>query len=303
MLYTFKQNQTFLNSIEYSVAYHCNLRCTQCSHLSPFMRPEFPSVESFKEDLFRLSEVMHAKVIRLLGGEPLLNPDIDRFVVIAKQSGIADVVAVTTNGLLLHRMSESFWKNVDYVLVSLYPGIELKESYTTFKERAKSYNTRIWFQIVSRFRITIVSAPHKKDWITSLIYHSCKDVHFYHCHMIHEGMLYKCAVPPFLGRYSAQIKQDYDPIPDGLSIHNHSNLHKDLRSYLADRRSTEACRYCLGYIGKRIPHTQVYPNSGLNDEKISVTRRNSLDFRRLFKNACGLFYRRFAERLTGKQRW
>jgi organic radical activating enzyme len=303
MLYKFNQDKVFTNSIEYSVAYHCNLCCTQCSHLSPFMDAQFPSIESFKEDLFGLSQIMHAKVLRLLGGEPLLNPDIDQFVAIAKKSDIADAVMVTTNGLLLHRMSPFFWENVDYVLVSLYPNISLKESFRVLKQRAKAHNTRLWFQIVNHFRTTIVTSPHKKDWLTALIYKSCQDVHLFHCHMIHQGMLYKCAVPPFLKHYLAKFEQSYDPGQDGFAIHHRSKPFHELKSYLTDIHTKEACRYCLGYVGQVIPHSQLSMSPLSKHMKMPITRKNNLDYRRLVKAGCSYFFRRARERITGEKRW
>ena len=307
MLYTFHNGKFVTNSIEYSVSYHCNLQCIQCSHLSPYMNEPFPHIDGFKDDLFRLSEVLHAKVIRLLGGEPLLNPDIDKFVAIAKQSGIADMVMVTTNGLLLHRMSDAFWQNVDEVLVSLYPNVSLGESYLSLKQRAKAHNTRLWFQIINSFRTTILSTPYKKNCITTLIYRSCKDTHYFHCHMIHEGMLYKCAVPPFLPSYLATINQQYNPQPDGISIHNNSDLAAELKCYLTDRNALEACRYCLGSLGKRIPHKLLTPNNSPDAVVTSgskpVTRKNSLDYKMLVKETYGYLTRRLIEKLTGEMKW
>lgn len=307
MLYTSRNGKIQTNSIEYSVSYHCNLRCYQCSHLSPLMKAHFPPVDGFRDDLLHLSEVLHARVLRLLGGEPLLNPEIDKFVAIAKQSGIADMVMVTTNGLLLHRMSEDFWKNADAVLVCLYPDVPLKGSYTSFKQRAKVHNTLLWFHLIDTFRTTIVSEPHHMDWITALIYKTCKDAHLHHCHMIHEGMLYKCAVPPFLSRYLDSRKRPYDPIPDGISIHDNRDLAGGLESYLMEGDVKESCRYCLGSLGKRIPHRQLpdgYPaDSGIAPIPVQVTRENSLDYKILAKEASCYLARRLVERLAGKKKW
>lgn len=303
MLYKFKKGKIYTNSIEYSVAYHCNLRCTQCSHLSPFMPPQFPSLDSYINDLFRLSEILHTKVIRLLGGEPLLNPNIDRFISIAKESQIADAVMVTTNGLLLHRMSPAFWENVDYVLVSLYPGATLKENYRALKQRAKTYHTQLWFQFVNDFRTTIVTSPHKMDWLTAFIYRSCRDAHLFHCHMIHEGTLYKCAVPPFLKSYLSKLGHFYDPVLDGFAIHNRSKPFLALKNYLTDMKAKEACRYCLGYLGKILPHSQLSADPISCVKKKPVTRKNNIDYHRLVKEGYGFLNRVTRQMITGEKRW
>ena len=303
MIYTFNRGKVFTNSIEYSATYHCNLKCSQCSHMSPFIDKQFPSIESYERDIYRLSEAVHAKVIRLLGGEPLLNPNIDLFIKIAKKSGIADAVMVTTNGLLLHRMSASFWKNVDYILVSLYPGINLKKSYRSLKRQAKDYNTSIWFQFITHFRTTIVTQPHKKDWVTYMIYHLCRDVHLFHCHMIHEGLLYKCAVPPFLPAYLAKIKKSYDPRCDGFAIHRNSDLYNGIKKYLNDSAPTEACRYCLGYVGKTSTHQQLSRKSLQNPGFSPITRKKNLDYSKFTKEVFSYFHRRLIEKLSGQNLW
>jgi organic radical activating enzyme len=303
MLYTFNHGKVFTKSIEYSVSYHCNLRCSQCSHLSPFVDKQFPAIESFESDIYRLSEALHAKVIRLLGGEPLLNPNIDMFIKTAKKSGIADAVMVTTNGLLLHKMSISFWKNVDYILVSLYPDVNLKKSYSSLIQQAKNYSTKIWFQMVTHFRTTIVTQPHKKDWVTDMIYHSCRDVHLFHCHMIHDGLLYKCAVPPFLPQYLAKMNMLYDPHQDGFAIHRNSDLYYGLINYLNESTSKEACRYCLGYVGKKNPHRQLSGESLQYPALRPITRKNNLDYAKFAQEVFGYFRRRVIERFSDESMW
>ena len=122
MLYEVRDGKIQTRAIEYSVAYHCNLKCSACSHMSPYVAKKLPTLKSFVDDLGALTRVMHAKDIRLLGGEPLQNPEIVEYLKEARRSGIADVNMVTTNGLLLHSMKDEFWENVDFIWLSLYPG-------------------------------------------------------------------------------------------------------------------------------------------------------------------------------------
>lgn len=78
MKYELKNGKVLTSGIiKYAVAYHCNLRCSGCVHLSPYSRKHFPSLESFTADLNQLSRGFHAPFIDLLGGEPLLNPEIN----------------------------------------------------------------------------------------------------------------------------------------------------------------------------------------------------------------------------------
>ncbi|MGE5531373.1 MAG: radical SAM protein, partial [Bacteroidota bacterium] len=107
--------------LEYSAAYHCNLNCAHCSHLSPYTPRGFPSCDSLAADLERLAIVLHTEEFRLLGGEPLLNPELPTLAQIVRDSGITDTLVVTTNGLLLHRMDERLWPIIDRLDVTIYP--------------------------------------------------------------------------------------------------------------------------------------------------------------------------------------
>src|SRR4051812_36441009 len=101
--------------VEVNIAEHCNLSCRSCSHLSPVMPRKYVDPSSLQHDLDALAAVYHAGSVRLLGGEPLLHPGLLSVIEVAAESGIADEVAVITNGVLLPRMPIEFWATVDEV--------------------------------------------------------------------------------------------------------------------------------------------------------------------------------------------
>ena len=103
-----------LEYLEYHVAHHCNLNCRGCGHLSNLVEEEsFGDFNQFKRDLTRLSELFeNVKVIRLMGGEPLLNPDCISFVETARDVFPKARISIVTNGLLLPSMSCEFYRQV-----------------------------------------------------------------------------------------------------------------------------------------------------------------------------------------------
>lgn len=139
--------------------------------------------------------------------------------------------------------------------------------------------------------------------ILDMIYHSCQDAHLFHCHMIHEGMLYKCAVPPFLPPYLDKMNMSYDPCQDGFAIHQNSDLYKGLRDYLGDPAATEACRYCLGYVGKQMEHQQLSRESLQDPGVRPIDRKSSVDYSRFAQEVFRYLHRRAIEKLTGKPMW
>lgn len=280
MMYIFKDGKIYMKAVEYSVAYHCNLKCSSCSHMSPFLTKNFPKIENFYNDLNVLSHVIHVNEIRLLGGEPLLNPEITEYIKIAKRANIANTVAVTTNGLLLHKMDREFWNYVDKVTVTRYPNINLNEDrMRVIRDLSKQNDVILEEYYNSYFRTSIVSKPHPKDIITKIIYLTCDNVHQNHCHMIHEGFFFKCAVPPFLNEYLSKIGTfNYNRYEDGLNLYKTNNLYYDLKEYLLKQRTLNACQYCLGYLGKRRFHYQLSPELINNPSKLNFSRRNDLDY-------------------------
>lgn len=278
MSYELVGGKMIAKSVEYSAAYHCNLRCAGCSHLSPFVRRQFPSLTSFRRDLEALGRALHVGVIRILGGEPLLNPGIDDFLHVARESCIADRVMVTTNGILLHRMSSRFWENIDLLLITAYPGVDISAERGTLSALAKEHGVEVSIQPMPTFRTTITTDVQPRDWVTDTIFRSCKDAHEYHCHMIHEGWLYKCAVPPFLPQYLDRLGgAAYDPSADGLNIHASSDLFTDLQAFLISGSTPESCRHCLGYLGRSRPHHELSREAVRDPRRLGVTRQGHLD--------------------------
>jgi hypothetical protein len=278
LAYGTRDGKLLTRAIEYAVAYHCNLRCAHCSHLSPFQAARFPPVESFRRDLTRLREALHTEVIRLLGGEPLLNPQLDDYLQVAKESGIADRVMVTTNGLLLHRTSEAFWSHVDLVLVSLYPGIGVAKRLEEARRRARAHGTELWVHPMPRFRTTALTSPQPDDWVTAAVFASCENAHVDHCHMLHEGHLYRCPMPPFLPEYLAQLgDRSYDPAKDGLDIHAAADLRAEVEAFLTGSEVPRSCRYCLGHVGKVEPQRQLDADSLADPHRLEIGRDSHLD--------------------------
>ncbi|GHV07385.1 hypothetical protein FACS189485_17650 [Spirochaetia bacterium] len=109
---------------------HCNLNCAGCTAFSPLAEEKYMDVDCFEHDCARLSELAGGKIelIDLLGGEPLLHPEIVRIVEIARKYFDGDI-NIVTNGVLLTKMSEVFWhvchKNDIGIIISGYP-IKLK---------------------------------------------------------------------------------------------------------------------------------------------------------------------------------
>jgi hypothetical protein len=84
----------------------CNMSCAHCSHFAPLVKePWFISKEEFEKEVLKLREVFgeHLQRLVLIGGEPLLHPDIFDLIKIAVRvfAGSRTFVKIITNGTLL----------------------------------------------------------------------------------------------------------------------------------------------------------------------------------------------------------
>ena len=138
-----------LNYFEVHLSEHCNLNCSYCTHFCPVAEPSFPNIEQFERDFVKLGQLTNGYVrkIKLMGGEPLLNPDIVKIMYIARQNFSSAKIKITTNGILLTKMKGNFWtacKNNDiYIYISQYP---IKLNMDKIFEIAANYGVSILFE-------------------------------------------------------------------------------------------------------------------------------------------------------------
>ncbi len=112
--------------IELHLTDHCNLNCRGCVHFAPIANRWFADPEEHARDLSGLQRLFSTiEVIRLMGGEPLLHPQVDSFVLATRSYFPKADIRLVTNGLLLDRMPEGFWdacKCCSVVLdITVYP--------------------------------------------------------------------------------------------------------------------------------------------------------------------------------------
>ena len=98
---------------EFHLVEHCNLRCAGCTHFSSIAKEEYADLSDFRRDINRLSELTGGvtRFINLLGGEPLLHPQICDFFDVARNAFPNSIIRVVTNGIKLVDMEQDFWEN------------------------------------------------------------------------------------------------------------------------------------------------------------------------------------------------
>jgi organic radical activating enzyme len=236
--------------LEYRLSSHCNLSCKGCSAASPYAPRQLSSTDDFKASLEKLEPYLVADRITLLGGEPLLNPQLVDFLRIAKKSGISRQVVLTTNALLLDKCSQEIWSLLDGVEISLYPKNfdQVKNKIGDFIESANKNSTFLSIYPKSTFDHILFSSPLPESQV-GLVFKECQYKHS--THTISNQKLYRCSISSSIHYYLNNFleQSELNAFRDYVRLDNSKNLKQDIVSLLTREQHLSSCRYCAGSSG------------------------------------------------------
>lgn len=114
-------------NLDCDVTSNCQLSCADCCRLVvPYRHADggIPSTTpaQVEHDLYHFGKIARTKRWAALGGEPLLHRDLVEILRVVRASGVAEDIAVWTNGIRLRRIGADFWQSFDSLFVSVYPG-------------------------------------------------------------------------------------------------------------------------------------------------------------------------------------
>ncbi|MGC3858613.1 radical SAM protein [Micromonospora chersina] len=242
--------------LEINATLHCNMRCTSCSHLSPLFRKEVVDPTELSRQLSVLSTYYHASFVKILGGEPLLHPDLLGVIRAVRDSGVADTILLCTNGTLLPRAPEALWDAVDALEISVYPSRMIDpEQIAHYQAMAARHGVELTVNYYEHFRVAYSETGTDSPALVQEIYETCKLVKVWLAHTMIDGWFYKCPQSVFLPR---QVENaDWDGRIDGLEITDSVEFRDRLVEFLNAPTPLRACRNCLGSVGRIHPHAEV----------------------------------------------
>ena len=237
-------------ALEVHAVQHCNLRCLGCAQLSPLLPRGYESPDTLEMALRNLALHLVCEKLQILGGEPLLHPQIVDILSVSARSGLASKLTVKTNGLLLHRVPADFWRLANEVIVSVYPATEalLAPRRVSLERSAASYNTALVFRYFPEFQ-EIATKERSNDEVRTLeIYKGCNFKTF--THSLRDGRIYRCAPSVNLVRGHVDLEEN-----DSLDVLNCDDLREQLEGFLTSPKPLRACAECMGSAGATFPHT------------------------------------------------
>jgi len=251
--YQLKEGRVQTRSLEAHIVDHCNLSCAECCSLSPLLPRWFASPEDLKRDLAIASTFLAPAIFKLVGGEPLLHPQIATMAKIAAESAIAPRISLTTNGLMLGKMEDDLWRNLDAMTVSLYPQPQLPKSLIAgAQEQAARFDVELNWKQQDQFVLMNTDGRRADTEETAAIFTRCWLRE--RCHMIRNGTFYTCTRPPHM---QTLLGEDASFSEDGFSLTAPEADADGLLAYLRREHPLEACAYCHGGDAKMAPHRLV----------------------------------------------
>lgn len=251
-------SDSYLPYLEFHVADHCNLNCKYCTHYAPLVtKPVFTEYEGLKKDIRQLKSLIDdIGVIRILGGEPLLNPELGRYIRLVRSLYPASIITVVTNGLLVTGMTQELIRdmkeNLAFIHISYYPPMEKQIQ----KVQEFLYENGIPYTITAKI------TEFQK---TQTLQENPDEDFFYRCFQatctcLHEGKLAPCYAP-FTTKYFNAAFGEKLPVNEGTDLYEEGLTAPVLKARLLI--PMERCRYCVE--GKAYPWEIVGKQSSLED--------------------------------------
>ncbi len=225
---------------------HCNLNCKSCTNFCPIAEKKSVDPNILERDFKRLSELTNRKCdLSLIGGEPLLHPNIVKIFDLVRKYFDCDAQMVT-NGILLANQPDEFWqsckKNAVKIVVSVYP-IKIDEE----KIIAQARRFGVALNALDR---TQKASWYKHTWDLSgsqnieKTYRKCKWGNV--CVYLEDGKLDPCGFPlltKHFNKYFSQSERKFDePTEDDYVDIFKVNSLEEILEKLAN--PIPYCRYC-----------------------------------------------------------
>lgn len=239
--------------LDIHVAEHCNLNCKGCTHFSPIAEKEFCDIESLKISLKHLAPFYKEfEAIQLLGGEPLLNPELCMILKVTRTHFPNSKINLFTNGILLQnpdKLPIDFWNtlrdNNIIIKITRYP-IKLDINFISKLckdnkvklEICNNENKHSWFKFLLKTKDNEVYAFRYK-WFKLMRCHT------YHCIQLVGDRLFPCPHAAYSRHLVAKFNLDYmntTPL-DSLPV-NAIKSGLDIRKFMIT--TVPFCRFCGG---------------------------------------------------------
>lgn len=242
---TWPWGKPVLDVVEIHLTDHCNLNCAGCLHFTPFAKKWFADARDVERDLKALREKFrYIRHVTLLGGEPLLHPEYDRFVKIVREVSPESLVTVVTNGVLLtgtvlDRFLAVCAENNVRVKWTVYPPLAHRR-----EELVKAFrDAKVDMFMVEVGDFYVKTLPEGGDSKAALRF--CRNMTY--CPYLRDGRIYTCAqafhIRDYIAAWERENGDGGNMCPSrGLDVYDSGLSGRAIINYLMT--PCETCRFC-----------------------------------------------------------
>ncbi|HEY4654296.1 MAG TPA: hypothetical protein VIH22_07265 [Cyclobacteriaceae bacterium] len=235
--------------MELIIVDHCNIACRQCNHGSPVIPKWNADPSDVARDLGILSKVFKPAFLKLIGGEPLLHPNLPEVIRAARNSGITNHFLLVTNGILLDRASDDLWSLIDEIEISGYEASALSEDLLSrAMRRAEEHGVSFTLNHFSDFRRTFTVRRTENDELVGKIFRACKIANVWGCYALYKGRIYRCPQSMYVPALAGI------DVTEGIAVNDSATFRDELFAFLTSTEPLMSCRYCVGTAGRKQPH-------------------------------------------------
>ena len=227
----------------------CNLKCRGCSHFSVFAKPKHKDLAEFEREFKRLAEIEEIHTMRLMGGEPLLNPDFMEYLRIARRYFPTSHICLVTNGTLGERLvphvDEINRLRINVTKSEYHINEDDPIAYTERHEKGQLYN---------------ISLDPTGSQDRNMAFHFC-DIRMNEWYYFMDGRFYPCCIAGTIHDFWNHFGLDWGLNQEDFSIDIFEHTAEEIEEFL--HKPIELCRFC-----DTVRRQQTYAPFSVSEKKI-----------------------------------
>ena len=240
----------FLNYLEINIVDQCNLNCKGCAHFSNICDSNFVSLDKYKQDLEIIAKKFYLYNFRLLGGEPLLHPQLPELVDTTRKILPNSRIIIVTNGLLINRLDDSVLKKLSenniIISISLYePTFQILNNIIDI---LKQYNINYLInddhfknpEVIEKFHTRLSTIKSKEGYLAN---EKCSGRF---CRFLRDGKISKCYYPLLIESLNKKSGMNFE-----VSKDDYIELKDIINGWDAIEKmngNIPFCEYCRDYL-------------------------------------------------------
>lgn len=233
------QKKPLIHHLEANLADGCNLNCKGCLHFSNlYSLDEIPDCKELIQTITEISKHADIFQFRVLGGEPLLNKNLEEFLVQLRNVLPETDLAVISNGIMIPSISRSLYKTmcksyIGFNLTLYPPTLSRKEKiYSVLNEEGVAYGSH---EVkTDRFEKFIRLSPGSER-----AYEKCEPRGI----LVVKGKnLYRCPLEAFIDKFYERFDIELKA-PDGIDVFDGAIDWKNVVNDLYEK-PRPLCTYC-----------------------------------------------------------